>query len=575
MTEWQTSMVLTQAQSVELQAKVLGPGIRVWDNYRKTLVLGDGETVGGIIVGPITPDGVLPPTERLLESIQTGIGMSGGMVATMLDSLTDGAYSTDYRRYLARLMRAQFGDGGPGWQGFNAGVANQTGAGFFKTDEYLYNDIGTLPDGTFQPTPFGLLSVDGKGIYTVNASGSAAFNWSPASRWKTARIFYEAGAGFGTTKWKYTTEPDSAARTLDCSVGSGLSFLNLSYTGDTAIGIVFFQGSGKLCFYGGDFVLDPKGFREGNFSQGGRWLSGVAAQDSARRRQWWSLLKPTLALLDGGMNDRMIRTPARHYSDWTTIVSDIQAGAPDCGILMIQSLEPADATTTYFRDYTAQKIRVAKENNLSYIDIRRSLGYYADAAANGLMNSDGVHPSDKGNRLKAMECAGALGLSRVGQDAGLTQWSGSGGDTTPPSPFGTLSAKPQINATGGQRKELYRLGLTNGFSTGNFSFRIAGQRLGTSAVDIVEVEVALTSANIVNEAYVADGQSATPTLRVIQRTLAGDGQTVELPVNVTTVNNQASIGVTPSFDTILNVSGKYELLNFYPVGQLVFENPTA
>lgn len=54
MSEWQTSMVLTQAQSLSLQGTVLGPGIRVWDGFRKLFVMGDGEATGGIVIGPIS-----------------------------------------------------------------------------------------------------------------------------------------------------------------------------------------------------------------------------------------------------------------------------------------------------------------------------------------------------------------------------------------------------------------------------------------------------------------------------------------------------------------------------------------
>lgn len=509
----------------------------------------------------------VPTTQRQYGYASAGLGVGRGMWAYLLDSLTDGAYGSSYRKYLDGLLRGQFGDGGPGYQGFGAGVANDTGAGFFKTDDFLYIDIAT--------PIYGGLSVDGRGLYAAAATGGASFNWSPASRWKTARIFYEAGPGMGTIKYKFSTQPDAQAIDLDCSVGAGLKFITVTYGGDDQPAVVFFNGSGKLVFYGGDWVLDPAGYRPGNFAQGGRTLQSVAAQDSTRRRLWWSLLSPVRALLDGGMNDRMTRTPAQHYADWSVIVADIQAAVPACGIVMIQSLEPADAATTFFRQYTAQKLRVARERDTAFYDLRHDMGYYQAAVAAGFMTEDRVHPSDRGNRGKAQYYARQLGVPVSGSDPGRTAWASTGGDAAPPSPFGTLTAKPQIQATGGQRRELYRLGLTNGYSTGNFSFRVAGQRQGTSAVYIVEVQVTLTSANVVNEAYLADGQTATPAPRVIQRTLAGDGQTIELPVNVTIVGNQASIGVTPSFNGVLNVSAEYELLNFYPVGQLVFENATA
>lgn len=502
-------------------------------------------------------------TEAQIATQPTGVGEGGGPYVFMLDSLSDGAGGT-LRTPFAKIARGALGDGGPGWRPFDNASAVYYTDSFAKTGfTYIAIDDGV----------YGAYSPDGKGVYTTSAAGTEALTYIPDA-WTTATLVYQKGPGFGTFKYKLSTQDNSFLVDVDCDAASlEMGFIEIELAaGAPSTGLVInnFSAGDAFAIYGIDFKLNDTGYRPFNLSLGGRKLQDVAAQDSDHRQAFWAYFTPRQAFLNGGMNDRLTRTGAQHYADWEAIVDDIQAASPTTGIVMVQSLESADYSSSNLDDYVAQKIAITQDKGLAYLDLRKTLGNYAQASAAGFM-TDAIHPSNAtANPIIAKLYADAVGLPFGLTDPGATAWGGSGGGGEVST--GSLTPVEQLLTTAATRSVLWTLGLTNGNAIVGFEFDVWANRNGTAGCVRKTATIALRNpSGVVDRADICK-VGDTPTVVAEYEVTPGDGLSNTVTIDVTISGNLAEVGVTATYASNVTATANWRAMLLSTTDGPVFEH---
>lgn len=522
------------------------------------------QKVGGALQYRSVLGDALPLIERRTALQPRGVGVSSGLWMIGSDSLSAGAAGSTVRTTLNALGRANLGYGGPGYLSFDDDGATDYATPNSGVDWYHAGGTNTIAiaDGIYGP-----YSLDGRGQYCRGGDGSGNFGFTPRGAWKRARVYYLKGIA-GSFKWRFGGTAEATATTITTTAGGlDLGYFDVDGSVQGGSGLLFSNMTGDVAIFGADFIWEEAGYRPANVSRGGRWLQDVAAQDSAFRRKWFAELKPVRYPINAGMNDRLVRTAAQHYSDLTAIITDVQAAAPDCGITIIQSLDPADALTSFFSAYTAQKLRVADERKVGFLDLRRHFGRYADAVASGLM-ADPIHPDAVANQMIGQVLARQLGLAIGRDDPGIPGWSG-GGSTAEKMWRGDLPLVAGVAVTAGQRKRLLTLGLINPYPVALLKLDIVANLSQTGAQTAKHVEMGLTNGTTPNNAKI-DVPGSLPTVTQTYTQAAGNGATIDFTVDVTIVNDRAEIGVTANQNCSVTCEGSIRFSALYVAGQSYF-----
>ena len=157
--------------------------------------------------------------------------------------------------------------------------------------------------------------------------------------------------------------------------------------------------SGKVTFVGSYAYKGKKGVVIHKIGNGGLKASHIASTD---RANWVKQLKRCKANTFGillGTNDMAQSVPiADHERDMKEVISRIKEAKPLASIFLIApSGNKYDNTVLHtIENYSDKQYEIAKEMNISYVSLYRTLGNYATTNANGLMYSDGVHPNKNG-----------------------------------------------------------------------------------------------------------------------------------------------------------------------------------
>lgn len=475
-----------------------------------------------------------------------------------IDSLTDGAGGTDYHRYFKKIMRGCLGDGGPGLQFFDAVTAKNEGSSFGTGGLSSISEN----DGIYYP-----YSLAGKGMYSLAAT-SGFINWMPKGAWETARVFYLKQSGGGTFNVgtndmqpaRYTTV-DTAGSTntlayVDVVLGVGTAGRTLAVR----------EGVGKLAIFGALFVNKPTGFLWGNIARGGRKLMDVAAQDSAVRRQWFNTLTPTHFLFNGGANDRTLRNGVQHMADLNAVIDDVQAASPTTSILLIQHNQIANSAGTYDAEHARAKIAVAKAKSIGYRDDKKFMGTYADAVALGLM-FDGTHPSDKGNKIRAVNYAEDFGFSGGQADPGVTPY-GSGGSGGVATLTGKLSTKKLSEVAIGSKTTAYTFGIVAGYPSCAVDIKVYCNRHSTRLHNIKRFLFSVSNGITSNAVNGVSTPTIIPLLQETESTA-----TIDFTLTAEVINSKCVVSVTPSI-AVANfiVEGEYAFTHNNQIGQALFES---
>lgn len=510
-----------------------------------------GETVGGHLGKTL---------EQLTSRFPQTSGNTG-LILAGIDSLTDGAGASTWRSDFKKMLRGAFGDCGPGYHGFSLGVAVENGNGFGKTGGVQY--VG-LTDGVY-----GQYSLDGNGLYVLNGDGvTDNFSWNPGNYWTTARVYYLKQPGGGSFKVREDSNPASAdVVVFTANPTIDLGFIDVPYSGFNWHGLYFSALTGNVCVFGAMFTrAGSQGVYLSNVATGGRRLQDVAAQNSAMRVKWFQALQPSHYLLNGGMNDRLDRTPAQHAADLTTLVTDIQTASPTTNILMVQSNEPVDHATSYFDAYYPQKVAVALAKKLPLLDLRRVVGNYAFASANGRM-VDGIHPNAVANPMIAAAIAQACGIPSGMRDPGQTGY--------PVPPGGSVVLKGSLTDKKGAAALatpvlLWRLGMINGFPTAVVRTRIAMQRNGTGAVTVRDIAFAMSNGAVIGN---VSSFSNVPTSTLVHKEAAGDAGAIEFSISLALVNNKLEVSLTATgYAGAYYATADYVFTNNAQAGTAVIES---
>lgn len=474
------------------------------------------------------------------------------------DSLTAGAGGSSWHRYFRKIMRGQLGYGGPGLQLFSGEVASSESA------QFGVSGLNAIAENGINYA----YSIGGYGVYATAADGSAYMNWSPSGAWDTVRVFYLKQPGGGTfrigtndqaNEAKILVDTANSVRALgyvDVPIGKGTSGQTLAVR----------AGTGTICLFGGLFTLGTKGFMFGNIAKGGRKLADVAAQDSELRKQWFAALQPSHFMLNGGANDKDTRTAAQHNADLTTIISDVQSVSPNTAIVMVQHNHISGENTTYLPAHALEKIAVAKAKGLGYFDIRRLLGRYVDANANGLM-FDGTHPSDKANRSIASWYAQNLGFSGNAADPGETAYGGGAGGAVIQR-SGSLTTK-QLVALTGVKTAIYTLGLTAGYPAVTLRLTVTSNRTGTRISTTKLLLISIGNSITTN----AVTGTSVPAVVYSVSDVNGSATAGDFTITSEIVGDKCVISVTPtSYDSSIVAECDFAAPYNTVVGAVVFEN---
>lgn len=412
-----------------------------------------GAALIGVDGGGTVQDVVGPDGRRLSALIARTAAGLGGMHCYGVDSLSagatlSGAPAPQSWRYLYEgAMRAAIGYGGPGYQPNSYAWSVDAGASYAFAGgaaEFI------LSDGSANAAAYAPYAPSGHGI--ILPGSTAYFNWTPEAQWTRARVWYLKGPTLGALSWFILSAGSGSAATIDCYAATWqLAWFEVNNANTTSQGLAIYGAAGATnhtgpaVVFGTDWIYDASKFRPGPLAQGGRTLQAVAAQNSAARQLFFSVSAPAVCWLDGGMNDRAARTAAQHQADLSAILSDIKTASPATQSIVVQSLDPSDASANAFWTFTAAKIAAAKACGAAYLDDRLALGLPTYAAANGAgMMLDGVHPNGIANRAKAQKRALFLGAGLTAPDPGKLAYAGGAGAVA--TYRGSLSGKNGIQS---------------------------------------------------------------------------------------------------------------------------------
>lgn len=348
-----------------------------------------------------------------------------------LDSHVEGggSPSSTFRTPLLPLLRARFGDCGPGLMRFGSGdvndalsnttynVANATANTSFAVSGTGAGQISSLA----WSNPIRQKSLYGAGVYTTSATAASCSCAPTASSIPNCigvRIIFEFAATGSSFRWRQnsTTETGSTSTTISSDSGVGTnaaaydgvaftqnklySIFRPYYGSRGTLGLTIDSMVGDIRIYAVEFVTSVPGVTLMNLGIGGTKAADWAQLDDTRCREWASLLEPDLFMVNAGTNDRTIDTPERFSRSLDTIVSRIQ-NCPITNVLLVRPADTSDTASTNLVNYASVIASIASSRRCGYIDDRTALGAYAAANAASYMSADGIHPLLAGNVVRA------------------------------------------------------------------------------------------------------------------------------------------------------------------------------
>lgn len=303
---------------------------------------------------------------------------------------------------LAAALKSRYGDGGPGLVFFDALEPNYYG--FTSSGSYASLIISN-PSWSTGPRS---RSLCGKGaVFTGAAGGGAGLN--PEAPWDFCRIYFELTAA-SSSFWAAGASPSEAVYVSDAEYPLNTLCSVVVYrapTATTEVGV--YSITGGVTLYAAEFLNEGGGVTVSNCAISGTLGASMAALDDSAQRAWMELLKPSVYILNAGMNDRATLTAAGFARIAETITRRWKRGGAD--VLLVRPHDSSDAATTNLPSYGNVLKGLALSMGCGFLDNRDVLGATFSAANAAGNMSDNVHPSPAGTTLIANRYADAITFS--------------------------------------------------------------------------------------------------------------------------------------------------------------------
>jgi hypothetical protein len=300
-----------------------------------------------------------------------------------IDSLGDSPV-TGTGRYLRDVMQSRIGTASAGWVPLiNASAARCTTLNFTGGGELTRTNIDVNAS-------YKTLDLQAHRWSTVDGTSQALL--TPIGPYDQIDVVWAAASGYGACDFQVS---GNSTVTLDGSLTAGVYTQRVeafvapnaptswkNFTGPLSIVGVAFSRAGA-----GGFSYSPMG-------NGGWRVSDLALVDDAAMRAVIAAIRPTHFGFNGGMNDRDISSPSQFDADCRKVLDNVVAAAPNCKIIIIQSMEPSDAATSNFNAFIPIKQQLAVDYAAQFLDeraINANTVSFALANAAGYMQ-DFVHP---------------------------------------------------------------------------------------------------------------------------------------------------------------------------------------
>lgn len=303
-----------------------------------------------------------------------------------IDSLSDPA-STGLGRPMRDIMWNRIGKASAGW----IPLIFTSNA---RVDALNYLGVTNITNGTAMPGDDRTLDFQGQRWQNPN-SGTAIATFTPREPYDQLDLVYVSNPGDGSFRFQAVGN-GTATYDGDAAVGAKVVHVECFAAPNAAVRWDQFEDGNPNTVVGVNFSrAGAGGFTYNPFGNGGWKVQWLAAIDDAAMRTIVGAIKPTHFVFNGGMNDRADRTASQFDADCRKVLGNIVAAAPRCKIVILQSLEPSDAASSYFNSYIPVKQQLAIDYNAQFLDMRTinaDTASYALANAAGHMQ-DAVHPA--------------------------------------------------------------------------------------------------------------------------------------------------------------------------------------
>ncbi|MDO6489760.1 MAG: SGNH/GDSL hydrolase family protein [Cellulophaga sp.] len=307
-----------------------------------------------------------------------------------IDSLTEGAGGSSYRDFFflnSDLPRV-------GYLPINYADIKALGISSFvsKGMKWFSSDFtyGTFPKR---------LSVDGKGLFTNNGNNDKCILYiSKLNYNRKIRLYYLKQPDGGTFKISVTrNKKDSKGYFINTESKSlGIGYVEIFSQNSSSLNV--YNIYGKVALFGVYFKNEScQKDIVNSLAKGGVKMNDIANLDRDFRREWFRILKPTLYILNAGMNDRKTVKPRVFERNLKDYIADIGYGAPNCKIILVEPNESKDYLNTFMPKYREIRCHISMINSqVFYYSIPENIGDYSFFKNKNLMLDD-QHPNKKGN----------------------------------------------------------------------------------------------------------------------------------------------------------------------------------